>query len=211
MNFDNKVIIENSVSRINLLNIISIDFKYIFRSSESLEILMIDDYLNFLETKKNHLKKIDYAHKQNLYEKIILITFNDIFQNAIIHFENNITGAYEVTTIMFKSRYPTADFPSLDNVSNCWMNQVFLRKLLSNKSNMKNIKNVYKESCEKFNYVVPTFEKIKRKVLDYNRTMKEFSNFIVNHPENKIIGKTTFKKKKQSITSDTVLIQSPTT
>ena len=54
-------------------------------------------------------------------------------------------------------------------------------------------------------------KKIKRKVLDYNSTMKEFSNFIVNHPENKIIGKTTFKKKKQSITSDTVLIQSPTT
>ena len=112
-----------------------------------------------MEIKKNHLKKIDYVHKQNLYENIILITFNDIFQNAIIQFENNITGAYEVTTIMFKSRYPTADFPSLDNVSNCWMNQVFLRKLLSNKSNMKNIKNVYKESCEKFNYVVPTFEK----------------------------------------------------
>ena len=43
-------------------------------------------------------------------------------------------------------------------------------------------------------------------------TTVPWKNFlIVNHPENKIIEKTTFKKKKQSITSDTVLIQSPIT
>ena len=122
-----------------------------------------------------------------------------------------IHGAHECTTIMFQSRYPTADFPSLEKVSNCWINQVFMRKLKSNKTKMKNIKDIYNETCDDFKYIFSIFSIIKKNVLSYNSIMKDFSNFIVNHPENMIIDRTTFQKKKTLVTSDTVLIQSPTT
>ena len=158
MNYNNKVIIENSKTTINLLNIISVDFKSIFRSSESSEMVSINDCLKYLEERKEKLKMVNFVHQKNLYVKVMTIKFYDIFQNAIIQLENNIIGAYDCTTIMFKSRYPTADYPSLEKVSNCWINQVFMRELKSNKTNMKNIKDVYNETCDDFKYVVPIFQ-----------------------------------------------------
>ena len=41
--------------------------------------------------------------------------------------------------------------------------------------------------------------------------MKDFSNFIVNHPENMIIDKSTFKNNKSLNTSDTVITEIPMT
>ena len=158
MNYNNKIFIENSSTTINLLNIISVDFKYIFRSSESSEIVSINNYLKYLEERKVKLKMVNFVHQKHLYVKVMTIRFYGIFRNTIIQLENNIIGAYECTTIMFQSRYPTADFPSLEKVSNCWINQVFMRELKSNKTNMKNIKDVYNETCDDFKYVVPIFQ-----------------------------------------------------
>ena len=39
--------------------------------------------------------------------------------------------------------------------------------------------------------------------------MKDFSNFIVNHPENMIIDKSTFQNKKLLNTSETIIIEIP--
>ena len=54
--------------------------------------------------------------------------------------------------IMFRSRYSSANLPSLDIVSDCWMNQVFIRKLLYNKGYMISIEHVYTEICKNYDF-----------------------------------------------------------
>ena len=71
-------------------------------------------------------------------------------------------NAYEITNIKFRSRYPSANLPSLEIVSECWMNQVFMIKLLYNKGYMINIEHVYTEICKNCDFSVPTFDTIKK-------------------------------------------------
>ena len=44
----------------------------------------------------------------------------------IYQYDINIMNAYEITNIMFCSRYPSANLPSWETVSDCWMNQIVL-------------------------------------------------------------------------------------
>ena len=69
-------------------------------------------------------------------------------------------NAYEITNIKFRSRYPSANLPSLEIVSDCWMNQVFMIKLLYNKGYMIRIEHVYTETCKKCDFSVPPFATI---------------------------------------------------
>ena len=71
------------------------------------------------------------------------------------------------------------------------MNQVFMRKLLYNKGYMIRIEHVYTETCKNCDFSVPPFATIKI-ILKYNSTIINFSNFIITHPENKLIDKSTF-------------------
>ena len=66
----------------------------------------------------------------NLYKEVMLIKYYDVFQIAIYQQDKYVKSAYKITNIMFHSRYPSANLPSLEIVSNYWMNQVFMRKLL---------------------------------------------------------------------------------
>ena len=58
-------------------------------------------------------------NESNLYKEVMLIKFYDIFQIAIYRYDKNIMSAYEITNIMFRSRYPSANLPSLETVSDC--------------------------------------------------------------------------------------------
>ena len=69
-------------------------------------------------------------------------------------------NAYEITNIKFRSRYPSANLPSLEIVSDCWMNQVFMIKLLYNKGYMIRIEHVYTETCKNCDFSVPPFATI---------------------------------------------------
>ena len=64
----------------------------------------------------------------NLYKEVMLIKYYDVFQIAIYQQDKNVKSAYKIPNIMFCSRYPSANLPSLEIVSNYWMNQVFMRK-----------------------------------------------------------------------------------
>ena len=64
------------------------------------------------------------------------------------------------------------------------MNQVFLRNLLCNKGYVITIEHVYREICKNCD-----FHKI---VLKYKSMDINFSNFIINHPDNKLFDKCTF-------------------
>ena len=49
----------------------------------------------------------------------MLIKYYDLFQSVIYQYDKNIKRAYEITNIMFRSRYPSANLPSLETVSDC--------------------------------------------------------------------------------------------
>ena len=100
--------------------------------------------------------------KSNLCEEVMLIKFYDIFQIAIYQYDKNIMSAYEITNIMFHSRYPSANLPSLERVSDCWINQDFMRKLLYNKDYMISIEHIYTDTCKNCVFFVPTFATIKK-------------------------------------------------
>ena len=57
---------------------------------------------------------------------------------------------------------------------------------------MIRIKHVYSETCKHCDFAVPTFVMILKIIWQYNATAKKISNFILNHPENKLIEKSTF-------------------
>ena len=59
---------------------------------------------------------------------------------------------------MIRSRYSSVNLPSLEIVSDCWMNQVSIRKLLYYKSYMISIEHVYIEICKNCDFSVPTSE-----------------------------------------------------
>ena len=65
--------------------------------------------------------------------------------------------AYNTTNLIFKSRYPLAKNPTIEKVSETWMNQVFLRKILFNKGILISIKHVYRETCNNFDFTSPSF------------------------------------------------------
>ena len=94
--------------------------------------------------------------------------------------------------MIFLSRYPSAKISSFKTVSDRWMNQVFLRKLLYNKDYMISIEHVYTEICKKCDFPVPSFDIVNKIVLKYKSTYIKFSNVIINHPENKLMDKCTF-------------------
>ena len=73
-------------------------------------------------------------------------------------------NAYEITNIMFRSRYQSANLSSLETVYDCWMNQVFMRKLLYNKGYMIRIEHVYTETCKNCDFSVTTFDTIKNRI-----------------------------------------------
>ena len=80
------------------------------------------------------------------------------FLIAIYQYDKNVKSAYKTTNIMFHSRYSSAKIPSFETVSNGWMNQVFLRKLLYNKGYMISIKHVYTEICKNCDFPVSSFD-----------------------------------------------------
>ena len=71
-------------------------------------------------------------------------------------------SAYDITNIMLRSRYPSANSPSLETEAEYWMNHVFMRKLLYNKGYMISIKYVYSETCKNCDFSVPTFAMIRK-------------------------------------------------
>ena len=72
------------------------------------------------------------------------------------------------------------------------MNQVFLRTLLFNKGILISIKHVYREIYNNCDFPTPSFDIVNKIVLKYKSTDTNFSNFIINHPKNKLFDKYTF-------------------
>ena len=57
---------------------------------------------------------------------------------------------------------------------------------------MISIEHVYTEILKNCDFPVPSFDMLKKIMLKYNSTNINFSNFIINHAENKCIDKCTF-------------------
>ena len=147
MNHENKDTIESSFTSTMLLNIILVSFN---SNSNYSKINEIPRYLNVLKHKKLYINDPFFINGSNLYEEIMLIKFYDVFQIA------------KITNIMFRSRYPSANLPSLERVSDCWINQDFMRKLLYNKDYMISIEHIYTYTCKNYVFSVPTFVTIKK-------------------------------------------------
>ena len=73
------------------------------------------------------------------------------------------------------------------------MNQVFLRTLLFNKGILISIKHVYREIYNNCDFPTPSFDIVNKIILKYKSTDTNFSNFIINHPENIFFDKYTFQ------------------
>ena len=145
MNHENKDIIENEFTSTMLLNIISVSFNPNSNYSKSIE---IPRYLNFLKHKNLHMNNPFSNNGSNLYKEVMLIKYYDLFQKAIYQYDKNVRSAYEIINIMFRSRYLSANLLSLETVSDCWMNQVFMITLLYNKGFTISIEHVYTESYQ---------------------------------------------------------------
>ena len=102
----------------------------------------------------------------NLYQEVMLRKYFDIFQSVIYQYNKNVLHAYNTTNLIFKSRYPLAKYPIIEKVSESWMNQVFLNKILFNQGLLISIKHVYKETCNSCDLTVPSFEILKKKLVE---------------------------------------------
>ena len=122
----------------------------------------------------------------------MLRKYFNIFQTVIYQYDKNMMHAYKTTNLIFHSRYPLAKKTSFETVSDGWMNQVFLTKLLFNKGYVISVENVYREICKSCDFPAPSFDIFNKIVLKYKSTDINFSNFIINHPENKLFDKCTF-------------------
>ena len=67
--------------------------------------------LEILETKKLDMNNLFSIDESNLYEEVMLIKCYDIFQIAIYQYDKSIMSAYEITNVMFRSRYSSANLP----------------------------------------------------------------------------------------------------
>ena len=76
----------------------------------------------------------------------------------IYQYNKNVKSAYKITNIMFRSKYSLANLPSLETVSDCWMNQVLMKKILYNKGYMISIEHVYTEKFKNCDFSVYTFD-----------------------------------------------------
>ena len=99
----------------------------------------------------------------NLYQEVMLITYFDIFQSVIYQYNKKVLQAYNTINLIFKSRHPLAKYPTIEKVSESWMNQVFLRKISFNKGLLISIKHVFKETCNSCDFTAPSFEILKKK------------------------------------------------
>ena len=59
---------------------------------------------------------------------------------------------------------------------------------------MKSIEHIYIEIYKNCDFPVPSFDIVNKIVLKNKSTNIKFSNFIINHPENKLNDKCTFLK-----------------
>ena len=155
----NKDIIKNAFTSNILLNVISVSFN---PNSNYFKIIEIPRYLHYLKHKKLNMNNPFSINESNLYKEVMLIKYYDVFQSVIYQYDKNVKSAYEITNIMFRSRYPSENLPSLETVSDCWMNQFFMRKLLYNKYSMISIEHIYTEICKNCDFSVPTFDTIKK-------------------------------------------------
>ena len=114
----------------------------------------------------------------------MLRKYFDIFQTVIYQYNKNVMLVYNTTNLIFKSRYPLAKNPTIEKVSETWVNQVFLRKILFNTGILISIKHVYRETCDNCDFTASSFDILNKNMLKYKAINIKFSNFIINNPEN---------------------------
>ena len=68
-----------------------------------------------------------------------------------------------------------------------------LKKILFNKGYVISVEHVYREICKSCDFPAPSFDILNKNILKYKATYIKFSNFIINHPENKLFDKYTFQ------------------
>ena len=108
-----------------LLNIISVNFN---SNNEHSNIIDIYKYLKFVNVQKKNSINNSSIKGNNLYQEVMLRTYFDIFQSVIYQYNKNVLHAYNTTNLIFKSRHPLAKYPTIEKVSESWMNQVFFKK-----------------------------------------------------------------------------------
>ena len=84
-------------------------------------------FLEDLEQKKLNMNNQFFIDGSNLYKEVMLIKYYDVFQIAIYQYDKHVKNAYKTSNILFLSKYPSENLPSLETVSDCWMNQVFIK------------------------------------------------------------------------------------
>ena len=144
LNHENQCIINKTLSTTMLLNIISVNFN---SNNEYSKIFDICKYLKFVNIQKKKPINNSSVKGTNLYQGVMLRKYFDIFQSVIYQYNKNVLHAYNTTNLIFISRYPLAKYSTIENISESWMNQIFLRKVLFNKGILISIKHVYKETC----------------------------------------------------------------
>ena len=58
-------------------------------------------------------------NESKLYEEVVLIEYYDVFPIAIYQYDKNVKSAHKITNIIFCSRCPSKQLPSLETVSDC--------------------------------------------------------------------------------------------
>ena len=74
--------------------------------------------MKFVEKKrKENMEKHSFIKGSILYKEVMLRKYFDIFQTVIYQYNKNVMQAYKTTNIIFKSRFSSAKYPSLEIVS----------------------------------------------------------------------------------------------
>ena len=92
------------------MNVISINYNSLKTIPKRIVVL---EYLKYFKRKMDDIDDSKSNHKYNFNKKVMLIKYFDILNRSIVRCVNNIMKAYDTIIIIFKSRYPTATFPTL--------------------------------------------------------------------------------------------------
>lgn len=106
--------------------------------TQSLEPINVTNYLRFVEKKWIRIKDTLSMHNTKLFDEVMLI--------KVFWYRSKF---YHMTNIVFKSRYPTENFPSVEFAINHWMDEV-LWDFFSKINYLKKVTQVYDERCKSY-------------------------------------------------------------
>ena len=97
--------------------------------------------------------------------------------------DNNVLSAYDITDLMFKSRFSKLTIPTIEFATNHWTKQITLRKCLCIKKHLKLDKKAHNQTCDICDWKVLSFTGNSKYVNEYQETLKLFLIYYSINPE----------------------------